>query len=158
MAGFLVAPVTWSSNISPLSFSMAVCLLSHFSCVRPFATPWTVARPAPLSMGFSRQEYWSGLPFPPSGDLSDPGIEPVSPVSPAFAGGFFTTELPGKPLLIVILCLFFYWLSVFFFLNYRHSFLYVLPVSSYTAPFTSGSKEEPKKRGSQRVFLSRILR
>ena len=88
------------------------------------------------------------MPRSPPGDLPDSGIKlesPTSPASPAFAGGFFTTELPGKPLLIVILCLFFYWLSVFFFLNYRHSFLYVLPVSSYTAPFTSGSKEEPKK-------------
>ena len=45
-------------------------------------------------MGFSRQEYWSGLPFPPPGDLPDPGIEPVSPAS---AGGFFTAEPPGKP-------------------------------------------------------------
>ena len=47
---------------------------------------------APLSMGFSRQEYWSGLPFPTPGDLSDPGIEPESLVSPALAGGFFTTD------------------------------------------------------------------
>ena len=56
-----------------------------------FATPWTVAHQAPLSLGFSRQEYWSGLPCPP------PGIEPVSLVSPALAGRFFTTELSGKP-------------------------------------------------------------
>ena len=54
-------------------------------------TPWTVARQAPLSMGFSRQEYWNRLPFPSAGDLSDPGDEPVSP---ALAGGFFTTEPP----------------------------------------------------------------
>ena len=53
-----------------------VKLLSHF---RLFATPWTVACQAPLSMGFSIQEYWSGLPFPPPGDLPDPGIEPTSP-------------------------------------------------------------------------------
>ena len=52
---------------------------------------WTVACQAPLSMGFSRQEYWSGLPCPPSGDLPDPGIEPSSLMSPALAGGFFTT-------------------------------------------------------------------
>ena len=56
-------------------------------------TPLTVARQAPLSMGFPRKEYWSGLPFPPPGDLPDSGIEPVSPAS---AGGFFTTERPGK--------------------------------------------------------------
>ena len=49
------------------------------SCVRLFVTPWTVARQAPLSMGFSRQEHWSGLPCPPPGDLPDPGIEPESP-------------------------------------------------------------------------------
>ena len=49
------------------------------SCVRLFATPWTVARQAPLRMGFFRQEYWSGLPFPSPGDLPDQGIKPVSP-------------------------------------------------------------------------------
>ena len=58
------------------------------------ATPWTVAYHAPLFMGFPRQEYWSGLPFPTPGDLPDPGIKPVSP---ALAGGFFTTEPPKKP-------------------------------------------------------------
>ena len=68
-----------------------VCALSHFSRVWFFATPWTVARQAPLSMGFPRQEYWSGLPFPPPADLPDPGIEPASLMSPALAGGFFTT-------------------------------------------------------------------
>ena len=51
---------------------------------------WTVARQAPLSMGFSRQEYWSGLPFPSPGDLPEPGIEPASLVSSELAGGFFT--------------------------------------------------------------------
>ena len=57
-------------------------------------TSWTVAFQAPLSMGLLGQEYWSGLPFPPSGDLPDPGMEPASPV---LASGFFTTEPPGKP-------------------------------------------------------------
>ena len=57
-------------------------------------TPWTVACQAPLSMAFSRQENWSGLPFPSPVDLLDPGIEPIFP---AFARGFFTTEPPGKP-------------------------------------------------------------
>ena len=52
-------------------------------------------------MGFSRQEYWSGWPFPPPGDLPDPGIEPTSHVSPALAGGFFTTVPPGKPVMYV---------------------------------------------------------
>ena len=68
-------------------------LLSH-SAVSDFATPGTVARQAPLSMGFPRQEYWSGLPFPSPGDLPDPGNESESP---ALVGRFFTTEPPGKP-------------------------------------------------------------
>ena len=63
-----------------------------------FETPWTVALQAPLSMRFPRQEDWSGLPFPPPGNLPDPGIKPVSLVPPALAGGLFTTEPPGKPL------------------------------------------------------------
>ena len=64
------------------SFATAVecmCVLSGFSRVWLFAIPWTIARQAPLSMGFSRQEYWSGLPCPPPGDLLDPGIKPGSP-------------------------------------------------------------------------------
>ena len=56
------------------------------SCVQLFATPRTVASPAPLSMGFSKQEYWSRLPFSPPGDLNDPGIEPPSATSPTLAG------------------------------------------------------------------------
>ena len=65
-----------------------------------FVIPWTVAHQAPLSMEFSMQENWSGLPFPTPGDLSEPGTESVSLVSPALAGGFFATEPPGKPHLI----------------------------------------------------------
>ena len=68
------------------------CVLSHISHVQLCATPWTVARQALLSMGFSRQEYWSGLPCPPPGDLPSPGMEPTSPLSPALAGGFLTTR------------------------------------------------------------------
>ena len=60
-----------------------------------FVTSWTVALQTPLSMEFSRQESWSGLLFPTPGDLPDPEIEPVSP---ALAGGFFTTAPPGKPI------------------------------------------------------------
>ena len=56
------------------------------------------AQQAPLSLGFSRQEYWSGLPFPSPGNLPDPGIKPASLVSPALAGRFFTTVPPGKPM------------------------------------------------------------
>ena len=65
---------------------------SLFSPVQFFATLWTKACQAPLSMGFSRQEYWSGLPCPPPGDLPNPGMEPASLMSPALAGGFFITS------------------------------------------------------------------
>ena len=71
-----------------------ICACSVVSdSLRP---PWTVAGQVPLSMGFPRQEYWSGLPFLPSGDLTDPGIELLSPV---LAGGFLTTLPIGKPLI-----------------------------------------------------------
>ena len=69
-----------------------VCVLCRFSHVWLFATPWTVARQAPLSMGFSRQEYWSGSPDPPPGDLPDSGVKSTSLMSPAVAGRFFTTS------------------------------------------------------------------
>ena len=69
-----------------------VCMLSHFSHVQLFATLWTIACQAPLSMGFFWQEYWSGLPCPPPEDLPNPGIELVSLTSPALAGGFFSTS------------------------------------------------------------------
>ena len=59
-----------------------------------FATPWTVAHQPPVSMGFPREDYWSGLPFPSPGDLPEPGIETTSP---ALQEDSFTTELPGKP-------------------------------------------------------------
>ena len=70
-------------------------MLSHFSMSNS-ATPWTVARQAPLSMGFSKQEHWSGLPCPPLGDLSDPEIEHTSLKSPALAGRFFTISTIWK--------------------------------------------------------------
>ena len=75
---------------------ISVCAPSPFSRVRLFETWWTVARLSPLSMGFSRQEYWSGLPCPLPGDLPDPGIKPVPLVSPTVAGGFFTTSATGE--------------------------------------------------------------
>ena len=99
--------ITWFGN-SParphlalrgeaLSFQPpALDMLQHaqlLSRVQLFVAPWTVARQAPLSMEFSRQEYWSGLPFPPPGDLPNPGIEPASP---ALESGFFITGRPGK--------------------------------------------------------------
>ena len=77
----------------------AACVLNQFSCVRLFVTLWTVAHQAPLSLGFSRQEYWSGVLCPPPGDLPDPGIKPISVTSPALARGFFTTSATWEALL-----------------------------------------------------------
>ena len=76
---------------------MHVCMLSCFSCIQLFATLWTLAHQSPLSMGFSRQEYWSGLPGPPLGDLPDPGIEPASPVAPALQAGSLPLSHQGSP-------------------------------------------------------------
>ena len=72
-----------------------VCVLGHFNHVRLFEMPWTIARQAPLSMGFSRQEYGRGLPFASPGTLPDPGIAPVSLPSSSLAGGFFATAPPN---------------------------------------------------------------
>ena len=71
---------------------LGIHVLSHFNCVQLFAIPWTVTCQAPLSMGFPRWEYCSGLPCPPLGDFPNPGIEPSSLKSPVLAGGFFTTS------------------------------------------------------------------
>ena len=73
---------------------VCVCVYAHSVVCDSLPPLWTVARQASLSMGFSRQEYWSELPFPSSGDLPDPGIKSVSP---ALTAGFFVTESPGKP-------------------------------------------------------------
>ena len=86
----------WSAHLfSVLHMHTSIntwAVLSHFYRVGFFATQWTIAHQAPLSMGFSRQEYCSGLPCPPPGDLPDPAMEPTSPMSPALAGRFFTTS------------------------------------------------------------------
>ena len=74
-----------------LGYRQNACALGR---VRLFVTPWTVTHQAPLSKGFSRQEYWSGLPFPSAGDVPDPGM---GPMSLALAGGFFTTKPSEKP-------------------------------------------------------------
>ena len=76
---------------------MCVCVCVYVQLCLTLRDPTNCACQAPLSMGFSRQEYRSGLPCPPPGDLPDPGIELVSPVSPASAGRLFITEPPGKP-------------------------------------------------------------
>ena len=85
------------------------CVLSHFSPVRLFAAVWPVALQAPLSIGFSRQGYWSGLPRPPPGDFPDSGIEPASLRSPALAGRFLPLAPPGKPSVgrkwLIVICI-----------------------------------------------------
>ena len=78
--------------------SASSCMLSH---VRLCVTPWTVAHQALLSMGFSRQEHWSGLPGPPPGDLPDPGIESASLLSPTLAGRFFTASTTWEAVLLL---------------------------------------------------------
>ena len=83
---------TWSAQ----HLCAHVCSVASL-CVHLFATPWTVAPQAPLSMGFSRQEYCSGLPFSPPGDLPDKGVEPVFPASLALQADSLSTEPPGKP-------------------------------------------------------------
>ena len=85
-----------------INIYLCVCVLS---CVHLFLTPWTVALQAPLSMEFSRQEYWSGLPFLIPEDPPDSGSEPTSLASPALAGGLFTTAPPGEPRHIHTTCI-----------------------------------------------------
>ena len=88
-----------SPRINVLEYYCCVsCVLRCFSHVWLFAAPWTIARQAPLSVGFSRQEYWSGLPFPSPGN---PGIEPASLVSSALAGRLFTSSATWEALLLV---------------------------------------------------------
>ena len=88
--------VHWRLGSYFIEINLYANVLSCFSCVWVFFTLWTIAPETPLSMGFSRQECWSGLPCPPPGDLPDPGNEPVSLRSPALAGGFFTTSVGTK--------------------------------------------------------------
>ena len=83
-------------------FGLTFVHVQSLSCVRFFATPWTIVHQAPLSMGFPRQEYWRGLPFPPVDDLPDPGIKPRSITSPALQADSLPPEPPGKSLLTFI--------------------------------------------------------
>ena len=92
----------WPKNCLCVCVCVCVCVRARaHSWVRLFVTPWTVVRQAPLSMGFSRQGYWSGLPFPSPDDLSDPGIKAASLVSPALAGRFVTTSATCAVLCVV---------------------------------------------------------
>ena len=87
--------------VNTVIISVYECLLSHFHRVRLFVTQWTVGCQALLSMGFSRQEYWSGFPCLPPGDLLNPGVEHLVLVSPALAGEFFTTSTTWAAQLLV---------------------------------------------------------
>ena len=91
-----ISEIVAQSMLSLLWCSVRCVYVFTQSCPIP-VTLGTAAYQAPLLMGFSRQECWSRLPFLPPGDLPDSGIDPASPASPALAGGFFTTEPPGKP-------------------------------------------------------------
>ena len=94
--------IAWKAYQNLYAQFIPVGVLSCFIRVQLFATLWTVTHWAPLWMGFSRQEYWSELPYSPPGDVPNPGIEPASLTSPALAGGFFTTSstwlIPGHQL------------------------------------------------------------
>ena len=110
-------------------------ILSHFSQVQLFATPWTIAHQAPLSMGFSRQEYRSGLPCPPQGDLLNPGIKPMSPAAPALQADSLLLHHWGS-LIITYFLLFPYFHSYSLF--YQVSFLHVKILSSKAgSPFVT---------------------
>ena len=93
----------WNSQTEVTGYNIDNKVLLNSGCahllssVQLFATPWTIAHQGSLSTEFSRQEYWSGLPFSTLEDFPDPGIKPESLVSPALPGGFFTRAPPGKP-------------------------------------------------------------
>ena len=92
----------YTHNMAGLVICIYVCMVSCFSRVRLFATLWTVAHQAPQAMGFSRQEYWNGLPCPAPGHLPDPWIEPASPTSPALQADSSLLSHQGKPICIHI--------------------------------------------------------
>ena len=86
-----------SGCILVTSYLCHMCVLGRFSCIWLFATPWTIAYQASLSLRFSRQEYWNGLPFAPPEDLPDPGIEPVSPAAPSLRIDSLLLSHRGSP-------------------------------------------------------------
>ena len=88
----------WGFRLHVFVYNVPPCVLSHLSHVRLSVALWIAAFRAPLSVGFSRQEYWSGLPCPPSGDLLDPGIEPAVPVPPAFQVDSLPLSHQGSPI------------------------------------------------------------
>jgi len=136
-------------------------VLSHFSCVWLFVTPWTIAHQTPQFMGLCSQEYWSGLPFPSPGDLPDPGIEPVSLTSPTLAGRFFTLVSPQKPN---------YWgiVDLHFCIRFRctvevtvfwgpFSFLWFLVIYSRNVSFVAGGSWNLNALPQRNAFLNITL-
>ena len=135
---------------------MCAQLLSR---VQLFVNPWAVARLAPLSMGFSRQEYWVGLPFPTPGDLPNRGIKPESP---ALAGEFFTTAPPGKPnIYIYYIYILYIYTYIYVFFEISCSFpskhllqftIFCFSLCSFVECLREGGKE--KGRGQRKVDMS----
>ena len=99
------SPACNSSSFNSFAINVHACLLAKsLSCVQLFATLWPIIHRAPLSMGFSRQEYWSWSSCPPPGDLLHPGIKPMSCTSPALADGLFTTSATWEAPLSLMHC------------------------------------------------------
>ena len=96
MVSFVNESLEPKTKLSAKQLVFFLLLFDHSVVSDSSVTPWTAAHQAPLSMGFPRHEYWSGLPFPSPGNLPDPGIKPVLLVSPILAGGFFTTSATWK--------------------------------------------------------------
>ena len=136
-------------------------MLSCFSNVLLFVMPWTVAHQAPLSMGFSRQEYWNGWPFPSLGDFPNPGINLASLRSPALAGGFFTTRPLGKPKTRIIYSQIKSWFLFFvmlpslghFLLSSEYFTLRNLQCSIYAGHIFSKENEKKRERAIQDIEI-----
>ena len=134
--------------LSPRLLACVWCVLSSFSRVRLFATPWTIALQAPLSMRFSKQEYWSGLPFPSPGDLPDPWTESVFPMSPALVGKFFTTSATWGHKAAS------YRYYICFFQSPYHSF----PEGGQGNPLQYSCLENPMDRGAWRAIVHGVAK
>ena len=133
-------------SINSVSTHLSVCMLSHFSCVHLFVTPWAVARQAPLYMGFSRQGYWSVSPCPPPGHLPNPGIEPVSVMSLALARDFFTTSTTREALMVRKL-------PVLYLSAYIQVHMYI-----HMGPFSNRCFKLKKKKKKVGKFYRHVLR
>ena len=122
--------------LSVLSCMLCCAVLRHFSHVWLFATQWTIAHQSPLSLGFSRQQYWSGLQWPPPGELPNPGIEPTSLMSPALAGGLFITGTTWEAPLSVyysrnhIILSYLHWINIQVLFNFKSYNFFITYIST----------------------------